>query len=398
VTVTAAPAAPPPPATLSRPRRALIWALILLASLIGIGSILSTWVERQMLDNGSWTDASAELIEDPEVRGALSVFLVDALYDNVDVSAGLEQRLPPDLEGLAPTLAGALRQPATEAVERLLEAPRIQNLWIEASSAAQQKLVNVLEDKTGFGISTGQGVVTVDLSELLSEVGRELGVPASVLAKLPSDAGVFTVMSSSRLEAAQAGVKTVEVLSVWLLVVVLGLFALAVYLARGERRETLRTVGWAFIVVGLVALVVRRLAGNQVVDALASPSAEDAGHRTWLIGTEILGQIGWAAIFYGVVVVLGAVLAGPSSAAKTARGWIAPVLNGRPGLAFAAVGSAFLLLVLWGPTHALRTAWGILLLGALLVAGVVVLRRQTLHEFPQAGADEPPGSVAAGPA
>jgi hypothetical protein len=171
------------------------------------------------------------------------------------------------------------------------------------------------------------------------------------------------------------------------LVVVLGLFALAVYLARGERRETLRTVGWAFIVVGLVALVVRRLAGNQIVDALASPSSEDAGHRTWLIGTEIMGQIGWAAIFYGVVVVLGAVLAGPLSAAKTARGWIAPVLNGRPGLAFAVVGSAFLLLVLWGPTHALRTAWGILLLAALIAAGLIALRRQTLREFPDAGAE-----------
>jgi hypothetical protein len=386
VTVAAEPAAPPPHTTLSRSRRALIWTLIVLASLIGIGSILSTWVERQVLDNASWTDASAELIEDPDVRGAVSVFLVDALYDNVDVSAGLEQRLPPDLDPLAPTLAGGLRQPATEAVDRLLEGPRIQKLWVEASSTAQQKLVNVLEDKTGFGISTGQGVVTVNLSELLSEVGGELGVPDSVLAKLPSDAGVFTIMSSDRLDAAQGGVKTVRVLSVWLLVVVLGLFALAVYLARGERRETLRTVGWAFIVVGLVALVVRRLAGNQIVDALASPSSEDAGHRTWLIGTEILGQIGWAAIFYGVVVVLGAVLAGPLPAARTARGWIAPVLNGRPGLAFAVVGSAFLLLVLWGPTHALRTAWGILLLAALIAVGLVALRRQTLREFPDAGA------------
>jgi hypothetical protein len=388
VTVAAEPAAPPPPhATLSRSRRALIWTLIVLASLIGIGSILSTWVERQVLDNASWTDASAELIEDPDVRGAVSVFLVDALYDNVDVSAGLEQRLPPDLDPLAPTLAGALRQPATEAVDRLLEGPRIQKLWVEASSTAQKKLVNVLEDKTGFGISTGNGVVTVDLSELLSEVGRELGVPDSALAKLPANAGVFTVMSSGRLEAAQAGVKTVDVLSVWLLVVVLGLCGLAVYLARGERRETLRTVGWAFVVVGLMALVVRRLAGHYVVDALASPSTDDAGRRGWLIGTEILGQIGWAAIIYGAGVVLGAVLAGPLPAAKTARRWIAPVLNGRPGLAFAVAGSAFLLLVLWGPTHALRTAWGILLLAALVAAGLVALRRQTLREFPDAGAE-----------
>jgi hypothetical protein len=37
--------------------------------------------------------------------------------------------------------------------------------------------------------------------------------------------------------------------------------------------------------------------------------------------------------------------------------------------------------VLWGPTHALRVAWGIVLLGALLAAAVVALRRQTLAEL-----------------
>ena len=47
--------------------------------------------------------------------------------------------------------------------------------------------------------------------------------------------------------------------------------------------------------------------------------------------------------------------------------------------------AVYLLLVLWGPTHALRTWWGVLLLGALLAAGLVVIRRQCLAEFPDAG-------------
>jgi hypothetical protein len=43
----------------------------------------------------------------------------------------------------------------------------------------------------------------------------------------------------------------------------------------------------------------------------------------------------------------------------------------------------FLLLVLWGGTHALRTWWGILLLGGLIALGIVALRRQTLREYPE---------------
>jgi hypothetical protein len=376
---------------LSGRRRALIWALILIASLIGLGSIMSTWVERQMLDSRSWEKASEELIQDTEVREAVSTFLVAELYDNVDVATGLEVRLPPNLQPLAVPIAAALRQPATDGVERLLDAPKVQQLWIEASTAAQRKLVNVLEDKTGAGISTGDGVVTVDLSELLTQVGTELGLSGTVLDKLPADAGVITVMRSDQLAAAQAGVKAVRVLSVWLLVIVLGLFALAIALARGRRRETVRDVGAAFVLSGLVALVVRAVAGSYAVDALTSPASEDAGRETWLIGSSILGQIGWAAIVYGLALILAAVLAGPSPAATAVRRLMAPTLNHRPGIAWAIAGSAYLVLVLWGPTHALRVAWGIVLLGSLIAAGIVALRRQTLVEFPDAGPD---GSVA----
>ena len=375
-------------------RRALVWTLIVLASLIGLGSILTTWVDRQMLDNQSWKDASAELIEDPEVQSALSVFLVNELYDNVNVAAALEQRLPRDLRPLAPPVAAALRQPATDGVKRLLEARRVQQLWINANALAHQKLVNVLEDKTGNGISTGNGVVTLDLSELVREIGTDLGVSASTLAKIPPDTGVITVMRSDQLSAAQTAVKGVRVLSTLLLVLVLALYALAIYLARGERRQTLRNIGFAFVLVGLTVLVVRRVGGNAAIDALTSPPGEAAGHQAWLIGSEILSQIGWATILYGAIAVAGAIFAGPTAAATSLRARVAPGLNERPGIAWAAVGVVFLLLVLWGGTHALRTWWGIVLLGALLAIGVVALRHQTLREFPGRQSDASPTELA----
>lgn len=370
------------PGMLSGRRRALVWTLIVVASLIGFGSILTTWVHRQMLDNQSWKDASEQLIENQQVRDAVSVFLVNELYDNVDVAAGLAQRLPENLKPLAGPVAGALRQPATNAVERLLAAPRVQQLWINANAVAQQKLVNVLENKTGHGISTGNGVVTLDLSEL----GTELGLPASALAKIPPDAGVITVMRSDQLSAAQAGVQAVRVLSTALLVLVLALYALAIYLAHGERRQTLRNIGYAFVLVGLAVLVVRRVAGNYAIDALTAPAGERAGKEAWLIGSEILAQIGWATILYGIIALAGAILAGPSSAATSVRRRIAPLLNERPGVGWALVAAVFLLLIVWGPTHALRTGWGIVLLGTLIAVGVVALRHQTLREFPAAPA------------
>jgi putative oligomerization/nucleic acid binding protein len=369
-------------APLSRKRRILIWALVVLASVIALVSILTTWVNRQMLDDTAWNKATTQVIHDPAVQSSIATYTVNQLYENIDVAQALANRLPPTLQPLAPTLAGALQQPATRAVTGALTRPRIQQLFIRVSSIAHQKLVRVLENKTGYGISTGNGDVTLNLHQFVVEIGTELGIPQDALAKLPNKAGTITLMRSDQLGVAQTGVQAVRVLSVWLLVAVLVLYGFAIWLARGARRATLRNAGLGLALVGLVVLVIRRLLGNYLVSSLASPGYEHSTHRLWLIGTSILGQIGSAALLYGLVAALGAMLAGPTGIATRVRGWFAPVLNEQPAVAWGAVAFAYLLLLLWGGTHALRVWWGILLLGGLIALGVFALRRQTLQEFP----------------
>ena len=356
--------------------------LLVLATILLLVSILTIFVKRQMLDNTAWNNATAQIIQDPKVQTALATFTVNQLYANVNVAQALEQRLPPNLDALAPTLAGALQQPATQGVKLALERPKIQQLFIRVSAITHQKLINVLENKTGYGISTGNGDVTLDLHQLVVEIGTQLGISSSTLAKLPGKAGTITLLKSDQLSAAQAGVQAVRVASVWLLVLVLFLYGLAIYLARGARRATLRNAGLAFAFVGLACLVLRQLLGNYITNSLASPGYEPATHRMWLIGTAVLGQIGAACVLYGVIAALAAVFAGPTRGATALRRRLAPFLNEQPGFVWAAVVFIFLLAIFWGGTHALRTWWGILLLGGLIALGVVVLRRQTLQEFP----------------
>jgi hypothetical protein len=364
-------------------RRAAVWTLITLASLLALIAILATWVNRQMFDNHNWQKTSTQLVQDPAIQSALSVYLVNQLYDNVDVPAAIAEKLPPGLKPLAVPAAAALRQPATSAMALLLQRPRVQQLFIQASTITHRRLIAVLDNKTGFGISTGNGAVTVDLGELLRQIAPELGLPPAAAAKIPPGTGVFTVMRSDQLGTAQTAVRAVRAISVWVLVLVFLLFGAAIYLAVGERRETLRNIAWAFILVGAIVLIVRRWGGSYAVDSLTTQQYREPGHRVWSIGTSVLGEIGWAVVLYGVIGLLGAVLAGPTRIATAARRHIAPILNDRQGLAWGAVAFAYLLLVLWGGTHALRTPLGILLLGGLLALGVVALRRQTLAEFPE---------------
>jgi hypothetical protein len=380
-------AAPP---KLSRWRRFAIWTLIVVTSLIAVVGISTLWVKRQVLDNKSFSDASAKVIADPEVRAALSTFLVNELYDNVDVAAAIESKLPEGVKPIAGTLAGALRQPATNAIDQILARPRVQQLFINAVSVAHEKLVNVLENKTGRGISTGEGVVTLDLHELVIELGQQIGLSDEALAKIPADAGVITLMKSDQLSALQKGVKLIHVLSAWLLIAVLLLYALAIWLARGHRRETLRNVGWAFAIVGLFVLLIHRAVGNYAIDALVQPVNKEPAHRVYLIESSILRQIGIATVAYGLIVVVGAVLAGPTRWATSIRRHLAPTLNDSAAIAWGALAGLVVLLAAWGPTHALRTWWGILLFAGLLALGLVAFRRQTLREFPSEQAEPPP--------
>jgi hypothetical protein len=216
---------------------------------------------------------------------------------------------------------------------------------------------------------------------------------------------VITLMSSDQLSALQKGVKLIRVLSAWLLIAVLVLYALAIYLARGHRRETLRNIGWAFAIVGLFVLLIRRAVGNYVIDALANPVNQKPAHDVYLIESSILRQIGIATVAYGLIVVAGAVLAGPTRWATSLRRHMAPTINDAQGIAWGALAGLVVLLAAWGPTHALRTWWGVLLFAGLLAGGLVALRHQMLREFPSASSapeapppTESPGDTTKAPA
>jgi hypothetical protein len=385
-------------APLSRGRKITVWTLVVLATLLAFVSILTTWVNRQMFDNTAWNKATTQVVQDPQVQSALATYLVNELYANVNVAQEFENHLPSTLKPLAAPLAGALEQSLPSGVKRVLAQQRIQQLFINASTIAHQKLVNVLENKTGHGLSTANGVVTLDLHTLAVDVGTQLGIPSDALAKLPDTAGTITLMKSDQLSAAQTGVRAVHALSAWLLVGVLFLYGLAIYLARGARRVTLRNAGLGLVIVGLVTLLVRTLGGDYVTNALASPGYEPATHRLWLIGTAMLGQIGAAVLLYGLITAAGAVYAGPTPIAVRVRRSVAPTMNEHQGIIWGAVGFVYLLAILWGGTHALRTWWGVLLLAALIAIGVAALRAQSLREFPTgpqlAPAGAPPEGLA----
>ena len=168
-----------------------------------------------------------------------------------------------------------------------------------------------------------------------------------------------------------------------------GLFALAIWLARPFRRLALRTTGWCFFGLGVACLLLRRVAGDWVANSLVkAESVRPAAHDTWEIGTSLLRAIALAFVVYGLVIVIAAVIAGPSRPAHRPPPAMAPTFRDRPVVTYLAATLVYLVVLAWGPTPALRHIVPILIIAALLALGIELLRRQTAREYPDARAGD----------
>jgi hypothetical protein len=362
------------------------WTLVVIAAVIGLVAALNVWVKRQALSTDNWTNASSRLLENDEIRSALSVYVVNQVFTNVNVTQRLQQRLPPDIRPLAAPIAVGLQQAATRAMDNLLARPRIQQLWREANRRAHELFMAVLNGKHNLLVSTG-GNVVLNLQPIVKRLADQLGLGGRLEGRLPPDAGQITIMKGNQLEAARKTVKVIKVLSYLLFFLVIALYAAAIYLGR-DHRKVLLGVGISVLVVGLLVLVVRRFAGDYLVDALNNnPDAKGAVSATWAIGTELLRNTGVNAVIYGIVIIFAALIAGPSRAATWFRRVSAPSMREHPVVVYGLVTLVLFLVLLAGPTDAQRI-FPLLILFAFAYVGVEVLRRQTAREFPPSGQAE----------
>jgi hypothetical protein len=200
--------------------------------------------------------------------------------------------------------------------------------------------------------------------------------------KLPDSAGKITIVEESQLETAQTITKILRAVANWMWLVALAVAALAIWLARGRRRVELRALAIGVLVVGLLMLAVRRIAGGYLVDQLAKDdSVKPAVRDAWSILTQVLADRAWVWIILGVVTLVGVWFVGETGRAAQARRFAEPILQKRV-TTYAIVAISVLVLGLIAPLFARGWAMSLLLL-ALVIVGVEVVRNIVLREAQQ---------------
>ena len=241
-------------------------------------------------------------------------------------------------------------------VNELLQRPKVQAAVGEREPAAHKQLLAVLKGGNS-NVSTAERDVTLNLKAILQQTEQNIGVGGRIGEKLPADAAQLTILRSDQLSTAQDVANAVRPLAIGLTALALILFALAIYLARGWRREALRATGFALLLAGVAALVARSIVGHAVTESLTTTeSTKQAVENAWGIGTSLLDQAAVAAVAYGLVILFASWLAGPDRMATSTRAALAPYLRD-PSYAWAGMTLIVLLLLIWGPTPATRQAF-----------------------------------------
>jgi hypothetical protein len=295
--------------TFSKARAFAVAILVLLATVAAAGAALAVWLDRQLLDTNEWTKTSSRLLADQNIRNAVSLELVTRLRREARLDRELESRLPPRARILGSVGLAALQNVSATNLSDFLGSKRAQVLWRQANRQTHRALVAVLEGKNEWPVSASHGTVVLDLGPMLVAVAERLGVKKSLAVRM-NPGGKVVLARSGELATAQDAVHAIRFLSLWLSVLALALFLLAVFLARGRRARTIEACGACLLLVGAVLVIVRIVVSDAVVGAyVQSDTYRPAIRSAWMIETRLLLTIAIVLIVGGAVAFLGGLVA-----------------------------------------------------------------------------------------
>jgi uncharacterized membrane protein len=373
---------------MSRGRSRLVKVLVVFGSVLAFLSIFSIWIERQALNTDDWVETSDKLIADQKIREAVADYLVDTLYENVDVQKELEEILPGETKDLAGPVSGGLRSVAGTGANEVLQTTRAQELWRAANRTAHEELIAVLNDEKE-NVSTGEGEVTLNLSTLVTNLANEVGIGKALAEKLPEDAGRIVILRSDELKTAQRIATAIQGLAIVLTLLTFLFLGLAIYLTREGRWVTVLFCGVALIAAGFAVIVFRSVAGGIVVEQLVvEEDIKPAAEQAWSIATSLMTSIATTVIVLGVLLGIAGWLASPTNPAKATRRVLTPFLRDYTAYVYAALAIVVGIFFLSAPTHNLRTFLTVLVIAGFAAFGIHELRRQSEREHPDVTLDD----------
>lgn len=312
-------------------RRFTVWLLIILACIFSVLGALSTWLKTTTLDTDTFVSTVAPLVQNDAVAKAVSDAAVKRLFEQYDVEGQLKSGLgqlsqtikqaapdlpepPIDLSVIAAPISNGLEDFASKASQKILTSDAFYKVWSETLRLSHTAAVNILTGKEDKLITSQGDTVVLNLAPLLDRVKTRLadaGLGFLNNVQVPEDFGQVELFTSEQLGVAKGMINLLETLAWVFPLLAFIFFVLAVLIAKDKRKALLRE-GIGLAIAMLVAMVVFRVAHNELFGMIKNQSNLAAADVIWTTILSGLRQAAFGLLALGVLVAIGAAVAGPS--------------------------------------------------------------------------------------
>ncbi len=315
-----------------RGRRAGRWiasvALLLVALLLGVATILAVFARNQLLNTDRYVQTVAPLARDPVIQDAIANRLTDEIVTRADLQ-GLatdavnflqKQGAPAQLDALVGPAVSGVTSFLHDQIRKLVGTEQFAAAWDSANRLAHQALVDTLTGRSTKLVSQSNTSVSINLGPFLDVVKQQLASAGFTLVnKIPEVNVQFEVLNSPDLPKIRTYVRWLDRAATWLPWIVLLLLVGAVATAPNRRRGLILTglfMGIGLIVVRVLIAGLRSYYADRLPTTVKSPQALqvtlDTMTRYVRQGVQIL-------IVLALLVAVIAWLAGPSRPASWLR-------------------------------------------------------------------------------
>jgi hypothetical protein len=307
----------------ARWRRPVAVVLIVLATLLAPLTLAVLWMDHDLLNTDNYVRTVTPLISNPDVQTAVATDMTNQLWAKVDVQQQLAGVLPSWAQGFSGPLSNQLKTYAYQAIHAIVSSPQFARVWEVANRQGHARVTDALLGNQGHLISTTRGEVSIDLTRALDKVKAALdakGIHALDSVAATPGSATFVLFRSETLAKAQKTVSFFHKLSVALPLLLIAAWAGAIAVS-WRRRRTVLQLGFLLALAMVVTLIGYHLGRGAYLNAIVSPRlprpAASAIFDTLLVGVLDAAR---TVFVVGLVVWLGALIAGPAGWAVAVRG------------------------------------------------------------------------------
>lgn len=293
-------------------RNLVAWILVVLAFIMAIAAGPASWAHDYLMDTDRFVATVAPLIRDDAVAQAISDRAASRLVEELDVQDRLDRVLPDQITFIAGPITSGVETLAQKTAKTILQSDQFYWVWERILRFSHSTAVATVRGEGALEL-TSEGDIVLDIGELLQELkARLVDAGLTFLEKVPVPAGAGTVVlfTADELGLVQGLVHLLDTLN-WVLPALAILFLVAAVLISTDRRRFLLVSGITLTLAMAISLIGINYGKNYLLGQIQVPTNLTAAQVIWTGVVSNLTQILAGFLALGVVVSVGAAVAGP---------------------------------------------------------------------------------------